>query len=386
MSFFMLVFKSAFRNRLRSILTSVGVAIAIIAFLFLRTFIAEWGRGADAAAADRLVVRNKISIIFPLPMSYYTKVKNTPGVTDATYANWFGGVYKDERNFFAQFAVDAETYMKVYPEILIPEDQRQAWLNDRTGCVIGEDLAAKYNWKIGDQIPIQGTIYPGDWKFTVRAIYKSSNKAIDTKSMAFHWKYLDEAMPDARKNQLGIIILRVADPGRGTQVGQSIDQMFQNSLAETRTESEKAFQLAFLSMVSTILLAISVISLVVLVILMLILGNTMAMATRERTVEYAVLRAIGFRPGHVVTMVIGEGLVIAAVGVLLGVAMAPPIMKFFAQQFEKSLGSFFSVFELDPKLVGIATGVALLLGMVAAGIPAWRAGRMKLVDALRRVE
>lgn len=386
MSFLLLVIKSAFRNRLRSSLTAVGVAVAIIAFLFLRTFVTAWNAGADNAAVDRMVVRNKISIIFPMPTAYFAKVQAVKGVTDASWANWFGGVYKDERNFFAKFAVDGESYMKVYPEMLLTPEDKQAWMADRTGVVVGAKLAEKYGWKIGDQIAVGGDIYPGDWKFVVRGIYHSSSKAFDERTLFMHWKYLDEGLPEGRKNQIGVIMIRIAPGASSTEVAATVDKMFDNSPAETRTETEKAFQLAFLSMVSAVLLAIEIVSGVVLVILMLILGNTMAMATRERTTEYAVLRAIGFRPGHIVAMVLGEGLVIAALGAALGLAMTPPILDVTGKALTESVGNFLDNDQLAFGPAAAAVMVALVGGMLAAAVPAWRAGRMKIVDALRRVQ
>ncbi len=384
MAFLLLVMKSAFRNRLRAVLTAFGVALALIAFLFLRTVLAAWTGASEAAAADRLVVRNKISIIFPLPTAYFNKVKNTPGVTDASWANWFGGVYKDPKNFFAKLAVDPESYQRVYPEMQLSPEEMKAWLADRTGCVVGADLADKYGWKIGDQIPIQGDIFPGEWKFTVRGIYHSTSKAFNERAMLFNWKYLNESVPERRKEQLGLIIVRVADRKASTQVSHDIDNMFANSPAETRTETEKAFQLSFLSMVSAILDAIVWVSWVVLVILGLIIGNTMAMSTRERTVEYAVMRAIGFRPGHVVVLVLGEGLVVAGLGAGLAMLMAPSILSGAGKAMTVIMGNAFDMrLGLAPAVLGIAA--SLIAGMIAAAIPAWRAGQQRLVDALRRV-
>jgi putative ABC transport system permease protein len=384
MAFLQLVIKSAFRNRLRTLLTSVGVALAIVAFLFLRTFIAAWYAGVDASSSDRLIVRNKISIIFPLPKPYLEKVRNQPGVADVSWANWFGGIYIDEKNFFAQFAVDPESYYRLYPEYLLSDAEKKAWFSDRSGAVVGDLLAEKYKWKVGDRIVLKGAIFPGDWEFTIRGIYKGRDKATDRQQMHFHWAYLDDRVPEQMKNQVGLILVKVA--GTATEVGPNIDKMFVNSLAETRTESEKQFQLSFVSMMSTVLLAIQIVSLVVLLILILILGNTLAMATRERTTEYAAMRAIGFQPSHIVRMVLGEGFIVALTGVIMGVTLAPPILSFFADIFQKNLGSFLGSFELAPKNVALAISVALAGGMLASAIPAWRAGRMKIVDALRRIE
>ncbi len=309
MSFFLLVFKSAFRNRLRTLLTSVGVAIAVVAFLFLRTLIGAWYAGVENSASDRMMTRNKISIIFELPLSYVDKVRNIVGDKgQVSYENWFGAVYpKDEHGFFANLATDSDVF-KMYPEIVIQPDQWKSYLEDRQGAIVGVHLADKYGWKLGDKITLRGTIYPGDWDFHVRAIYHSTSRAVDESSMWFHWKYFNERLPETRKDHVGLIVTKVNDGAQATAVGQAIDKEFANSPAETRTESEKQFQLEFLSMASALLSAIRIVSYVVLLILMLILANTMAMATRERTTEYAVMRAIGFQSRHIVGMVLGEGL------------------------------------------------------------------------------
>jgi len=385
MELLLLIVRSAFRNRLRTLLTSVGVAVAIVAFLFLRTFISAWYVGVDAASADRLVVRNKIAITFPLPLAYVNKVRAVPGVSDVSYMNWFGGVYLEEKNFFGQFASEVETLLAVYPELVLTPEEKKAWLADRRGCIVGPLLAQKYGFKIGDKIVIKGTIYPGDWEFTVRGIYSSTQKSFDMQTMYFHWAYLNESQPERLKDQVGILLVRVADPSRSTEVASTIDKTFQNSLAETRSESEKSFQLSFISMASAIITAIQIVSGVILVILMLILGNTLAMATRERTTEYATMRAIGFQPHHIVALVIGEGFVVAAVGALLGVVLATPILKWVSAVFAKEVPGFLGEFHLDGKAVLVAVAFSLVGGMVAAALPAYRAGRLKIVDALRRL-
>lgn len=387
MSYFLLIFKSAFRNRLRTLLTSVGVAIAIVAFLFLRTFIGAWYAGVEGSSSDRMIVRNKISITFPLPLNYVDKVRNIVGDKGAvSWENWFGAIYpKDEHGFFATLAADDDIF-KMYPEIVVPPDQWKAYVEDRQGAMIGTHLVEKYGWKIGDRVTLRGTIFPGDWDFNVRAIYDSSARNIDKATLFFHWKYMNEKLEERLKDQVGLIFVRVNNPAESNALTAAIDRNFANSLAETRTESEKAFQLEFLSMASAMVNAIQIVSAVVLVILMLILANTLAMATRERTTEYAVMRAIGFHPRHIVGMVLGEGFVIALVGVLIGVTLATPVIKFFGQLLEKQMGAFLSGFDLRLEPVLLAVGVALVLGMLAAALPAWRAGRLKIVDALRRVE
>jgi putative ABC transport system permease protein len=386
MSLLLLIFKSAFRNRLRTLLTSVGVGIAIVAFLAMRTFISAWYAGVENSSSDRLIARNKISITFPLPLSHVQKIRDLVGDHGAvSYQNWFGGVYpKDEHGFFASLASD-EGVFKLYPEVVVAPDQWEAWMNDRQGAMVGVRLAEKYGWKLGDRVTLRGAIYGGNWDYNVRALYRSTSKAVDESSFYFHWKYLNETNKIV-KDQVGIIVIKINDASQSAAIANTIDKAFASSLAETRTESEKSFQLEFLSMVIGIIYAIQVISFLVLIILMLVLANTMAMATRERTTEYAVMRAIGFQPRHIVGMVLGEGFVVAFVGALLGLGMAIPVITYLGIGLEKKMGGFLGDFSIELKPAMLAVAVSLLLGMLAAALPAWRAGRLKIVDALRRVE
>ena len=385
MSFLVLIFKSAFRNRLRTALTAVGVAFAIIAFVFLRTVISAWNTGMESAAKDRLVISNKTSLTFSLPLSYTNKVKALTGTSDSSWANWFGGIYKNNNNFFAKIAVDAESYLRVYPEIVITPAEREAFMADRSGALVGSDLANKYHFKIGDRIPVEGDIYYGHWEFTVRGIYQSPG-TFDKQQMFFHWKYLNEAMPDTRKDQIGWIVLRISDPSQVASAGRAAEDLFSNSSAPVRAQSEKAFQMSFLSMASTVIAAIQFVSVAVLLILALILGNTLAMATRERTTEYAMMRAVGFQPSHIVRLVIGEGFVISLLGAGVGLLLAPSVIGSFGDAMVKSGASFLPVLTIDRMAMGLAVLAALIGGTVSAGIPAYRASRMRIVDALRKVE
>jgi putative ABC transport system permease protein len=333
-----------------------------------------------------MVTRNKISLTFLLPKAYAEKVRNVQGVADLSWANWFGGYYKDPKRFFAQFAVDADSFLRLYPEFLLSAEELKAFQQDRQGAIVGEQLAEKWGWKVGDRVTLTGTIYRGDWDFNIRGIYKRREKGTDGQQFLFQWKYLDEKgaiTNPAGKDKIGWLVYKVN--GNGAQVATVVDQLFANSLAETRSESEKAFQLSFISMASAMIGAIQVVSFVVLLILILILGNTLAMATRERTTEYAVMRAIGFQPRHVVGMVIAEGFIVAAAGVALGCSLAPPILGFFSGFFQEQIGALRG-FQLSLVNVAFAVGVALAGGMAASAWPAWRAGRMRLVDTLRRVE
>jgi putative ABC transport system permease protein len=384
MKFLALVIKSAFRNQLRTFLTSVGVALTIVAFLFLRTFIAAWYASADGAASDRLVMRNKTAIIFSMPLAYVDKVKKIPDVSGVGYFSWFGGYYKDPKNFFVKFAA-SDSLFDLLHELIVDPAQKQAFKEDKQGVMVGSGLADKFGWKIGDRITITGDLYPGEWEFNVRAIYHSNSRNFDEQYFYFHWSLLDDRMDERRKSNVGMILLKVSDASKSAQVAAAVDQEFANSVCETRTESEKAFLLSFISMSSALVGAIQAISGMILLILGLILANTLAMATRERTSEYATMRAIGFRPRHIVGFVLGESFVIAGSGVLLGVSLATPVLKFFASFFQSRMGAFFGEFALDPRLIVQAAFAAVVAGMLAAALPAWRASRMPIVDALRRV-
>ncbi len=386
MAFYLLALKSAFRNPLRMFLTTVGIAIAIVAFIFLRTIIRAWYAGVEASSSDRLITRNRISLVFPLPLTYLEKIRGVQGVSDVGILNWFGAIYKDEKNFFAQFATDPESLLRLYPEFVLTNEEKQAFIGDRTGCLVGYELQRKYGFKVGDTIVLSGTIYPGEWKFTVRGVYKGAQKLTDTTAMYFHWKYLNEQLPEEQQNRIGIVAVKVNDPNAGPAVGAAIDKLFVNSPYETKTESEKAFQLSFVSMASAILKAISVVSGVILFIMTLIIGNTLAMSTRERINEYAAMRAIGFRPSHILRLVLLEGVVVGVVGIGLGVLAAIPLLQSAADFFQSNLGAFLGAFDLDPMIVALAAGVSLFLTVSAALVPAVRASQENIVAGLRRVE
>src|SRR6202158_2832097 len=313
MNYPLMLLKNAFRNRFRTALTILGMAVAVLAFVFFRTVVDVWNSGVNAAGEDRLVPRRRVSCTMSMPRAYSERIlASTPDVTAVTFANWVGMIYpKDEHSFFANFAVDSEKYLAVYPEIVGPPEQPAAWKAAPAGAIVGEVLAAKYGWKLGDKITLRGTIYAGDWTFNVRALYTTTNRAIDKSSFMFHWKYLNDALPESGRDTIGWFVERVKDPAKGAAVAQAIDKLFESSDAETLTESELAFNRGFLTMYSAIFTALDVVSLVILVIMAMIVGNTIAMGVRERTHEYGVLRAIGFTPGHLMMFIFGESLIVS---------------------------------------------------------------------------
>jgi putative ABC transport system permease protein len=379
-----LVVKNAFRHTLRTTLTVVGIVVAITAFGLLRTIVDAWYAGANASSSARLVTRSAVSLVFPLPLTYAPRLRQVPGVAAVTWANWFGGVYVSERNFFPQFAIDAPSYLEVYPEIVLAADERKAFLADRKGAIAGRKLADKFGWKVGDQIPLRGTIYAGTWNFTLRGIYDGADAATDTSTMFFHWALLNETIKriyPRRGDQTGVFIEELADPQQAAEVSQAIDATFRNSLAETRTETEKAFQLGFVAMADTILVAIQAVSFVVIVIIMAVMANTMAMTARERSAEYATLKTLGFGGGFVAALIFAESIAIALVGGLLGIALTFPLTEAFAA----TVGSFFPAVAVGADTIALQFAAALAVGLVAASLPAWRMARTRIVDGLRAV-
>ena len=378
-----LIIKNSLRHKLRTILTILGISIAVFAFGLLRTVVTAWNAGVEASAADRLITRQAVSFIFPLPLAYRDQIKSIPGVEDVTYANWFQGVYIDKNQFFARLAVDAETIFNVYPEFQLSDEEYQIFLKERNSCIIGQDIAKQYNLKIGDLMTIEGDIYPGDWQFVVRGIYKPRDKTTDGTQMFFHWDYLNERMIEmgsGRTNEVGWYIVKIKDPSQSGEVSEQIDALFKNSRAETKTESERAFQQGFVAASSAILTSINVISFVIIGIIMLVLGNTMIMSARERTREYAVFKTIGFSTKHMVGLILGESLFISAIGGGLGLFLSFPIVQGVSQAIPKGM---FPIFELEPITLIFAVSAVILVGMVASIFPILKALRTSIVDGLR---
>ena len=383
-AFTKLVFKNAFRHKLRSTLTIAGIAIAILAFGLLRTVIAAWYAGVDASAPNRLIVRNSVSFTFPLPLSYKNGIVAVPGVNQVTYALWFGGVYIDERNFFPQFAIDPTTWFDVYPEFRLPPEQKTAFIRERNAAVVGVKVAERYGWKLGDTVRLRGTFFPGDWDFVIRGIYTGANRSTDQTAFMFHWDYLNEQIQKSepgRAGHVGWYVARVGDPEASGAISRAVDQRFQNSLAETKTETEKAFQQGFVAMTGAILSALKVISVVIIGVILAVLSNTMAMTARERLSEYAVLKTLGFGAPHLIFLIAGESLLIALLGGGLGIALMYPA----AGAFGKAMENFLPIFELKSATLFTAAVIAAAVGLVASLFPSWRAVNVKIVEGIRRI-
>lgn len=379
-----LILRNTLRHKLRTLLTVLGLLVAILSFGLLQTVVDAWYSGANNAAPDRLVTRSSVSLMVPLPVHYRDKIRAVDGVRSVAAANWFAGVYQEPKNFFPQFAIDALPYLAMYPEYRIPGDQLRDFLRDRKGAVVGRKLADTYGFRVGDTVPLKGTIFSGNWEFVVRAIYDGATPRTDTSQFFFHWDYLNESARQRspqRADQVGVFVVQVADVARAAEISRAVDAQFANSAAETLTETEQAFQIGFVKQTEAIVIAIRIVSFVVIFIILAVMANTMAMTARERMAEYATLKALGFGPGFLGSLIFGESLAIAAAGAALGVALTFPVADWFARQ----MGTLFPVFEVSTSTVQLQLACAVVVGVAAAVLPALRAARVRIVDGLRAI-
>jgi putative ABC transport system permease protein len=303
------------------------------------------------------------------------------------YANWFGAKdMKNEQDFFASIATDPKALLDVYSEIKTSEAEKQAWFEDRQGALVGDALAKKKGWKVGDKVTLAGTIYPGDWTFNVRGIYTTSTTNVDRSTLWFHWDYLNESLPPRQKDMVGWIVANIKDASTSGRISKEVDAMFENRDLQTLTMSEAALNQSFLGMFAAVLSGIDIVSIVITLIMGLIVGNTIAMGVRERTNEYGVLRAIGFLPSHIARFILAEGLVIGLLGGAIGVVLGYPLVNSgMGRIIEENMGQFFPQFRVQPQMAAFAFGLATLLGLVAAILPARQAAKLQVVEALRRV-
>lgn len=383
MFFLKLVIRNAFRARLRAGLTILGLVIALVAFGLLQTVVRAWYAGVDAASPTRLISRNAISLAFPLPTFYRERIRAVEGVRGVAVSNWFGGQWRDERSFFAQFAVEVPAFFPMYPEFVFDPKEYQDFLRDRSGAAIGRQLANEHGFKVGDRIPIKGTIYPGNWEFTVRAIFDGRDTETVTRQMYFHWELVTERLKQRfprLADRIGVFVIDVDDPDRVAEVAQRIDATFANSLAETLTETEAAFQLSFIAMLESILLIIQGVAYVLIVIILAVAANTMAMTARERLSEYATLKALGFGPPFVARLILAESVLIALIGLVLALLLTP----IAAQAFHAVLPQFARL-DVASSTYWQQIASALAIGVLAALVPMVRSARVKIVDGLRHV-
>ena len=384
--------RNLFRRRGRTILTLCVVAVTVLIFNLLRTVDHGWKVGAEEAAKDRLATRHKVSITMQLPKRYIDDLRDpakVPGIKAATWANWFGA--KDPRErvpFFAGFAADHLSWFDVMDEMQVEPAALEAWKQTNNGAILGDVLAKTFGVKVGDDLTITSDIYPGDWKFRVVGIYTATRKTVDRNSMVFRWDFLNnDPRAEFSKEQIGWVMSRIDDPSKSAQIARAVDKLFDERDDQTTTMSERAFQLSFLGGFSAVLRAFDIVSAVILLIMLLILANTVSMSVRERTHEYGVLRAIGFSPRYVFGFILGEAVLIAVIGGLIGVGLTVLLINnALGPAIEDNMGGFFPYFRTPMAVLGLALAGAVLVGVLSGLVPAIGASRRKVTDALRRID
>ncbi len=379
-----LIIKNVFRHRLRTILTILALAMTMTAFCVLRTLVDAWYLGVESASPNRLVTRNKVSLIYMLPAAYGKRILQVEGVTGIGAGLWYAGVYKDKKNFFAQFAVSGLDYLDLFPEFTVPESERKAFERERRGCIAGRKVVERFGWKIGEVIQLQGTAFPGNLELILKGVYRGLRPNVDESAFFFHLDYLNETFkkttPDLA-DKVGWYMVRIKDPAHAAQVSGDIDRLFESSLAETLTETEKAFQMGFVTMTEAIVAAITVISFAVILIMLLVLANTMAMTARERTSEYAVFKALGFGPWFVYFLIAGESMAISLMGGILGIILCFP----GAEILHRELQNFLPVMHVHGSTVILAALASVIMGFLAGLPPTARIVSMPVADALRHM-
>ena len=379
------------RNKTRVGLTILGVSLAVLFFIIIRTVLWSWEMGSEVAAKDRIATRHKVTFVMTLPVRYATDIREAftgKGIKQTTWLNWFGAKDpRDEKNFFANFAVDHKTFLEVYDEVAIAPDAKERWFGDPQGALVGANLAKKLKVKEGDKVTLLGSIYPGNWEFRVSGIYTSKAKSFDESSFIFRWDYLNNSpnLAKVQKDQIGWMVSRTSDAARSAEMSRAIDKLFEDSDIQTLSQSERELNTSFLGMFSAILKVLNIGSMVIVLILMLILGNTIAMGVRERTYEYGVMRALGFQPKHIVTSIIGEAMLIGVLGGALGVVFGYGVVSGLSRWITENLGGLFPYFELNLVSAVVAFGLGVIGGVIASVIPAYQASKLQVVNALRRV-
>jgi putative ABC transport system permease protein len=386
MKYFHLVWRNLWRRKLRTFFTLAAALFTFALFGVLVAVYGAFGMGVNVVGADRLVVIHKVSLIMPLPVSYQDRIATVPGVTAVTHMNWFGGVYKEPKNFFAQMAVDTPTFFNLYPEYVVPPAQMKAWNADRAGAIAGRDLAERFGWKVGDKIPILGTIYGKKdgtrlWTFNLDGLYDAEKKGVDTTQFFFHYEYLKEAASRGA-DLVGWYTIRIADANRAAEISKRVDALFANSFYETKTSTEKAFAQGFANQIGNIGLIVRYVLSAVLFGMLLVIGNTMAQSVRERTNELAVLKTLGYGNGLVLFLVIAESCLLAVCGAALGLLFSWGVLTPLVGTMLKQ---FLPVFFIPAWGILLGLAVALTLGLITGLVPGIQAMRLRIVDALRKV-
>jgi putative ABC transport system permease protein len=385
MKFLPLIWSNLKRKKLRTLLTILSILIAFVLFGFLAAIREALTGGVQVAGVDRLIVRHKVSIIQLLPESYKQRMERIPGVALATHQTWFGGKYQDSHNFFMQCPVVPDEFLSMHPEFILPADQKAAWLQTRTGAIVGRKSAQLFGWKIGDKVPIQSPIWAKSdrshtWEFDIVGIYDGKEKNTDVSSLFFRYDYFDESRAKAAQGQVGWYTIRIKDPARAPEIAKQVDLEFENSSYETKAEPEGAFAQSWAKQIGNITLIVASILGAVFFTVLLVTGNTMAQAVRERTGELGVLKAIGFTNVQVLALVLIESCFVAVLGGLLGLGLAWMMISR-----GDPTGGMLPLFYFPPQEIVIGAVISLALGIVTGILPALEAMRLRVADALRRM-
>ena len=381
MKYLHLVWAGLFRKKARTVLTLLSVMVAFLLFGLLQSVNEAFSAGAEQAQADRLITNSRYSIIEMLPISYLPQIESVPGVKEVAFASWFGGSYQDRPAQFGVFPVQPERYLRAVPEIVLPPEQLERWRETRDGAIVGRSLAERYGWQVGDRVTLVADIWPqrdgnNDWNFEIAGIYASPDAEQNEGALLFQWDYFDEARQFGR-GTVGWFIVQVEDPALAEDIAQSIDARFANSTSETKTQTEKAFAQGFARQFGDIGLIVTSILGAVFFTILVLTGNTMAQAVRERIPELAILKTLGFSDRAVLGLVVTEALVLILLGGLLGLALAAGALAALS-----SALAGFGVQGISASVVVTGVIVMLALGLAVGLPPAWRAMRLKVVDAL----
>ncbi len=381
MKFFPLVWANLTRHKRRTVLTTLSVALALFLFASLRSVVTTLRAGAEVGSESRMIVQSAKAIVFFLPMSYRERLLAVQGVSAVTWADWFGGVYQDPKNFFAQFAVDPESYLDLYTsDVDLPPDQRAAFIHERTAAVVGKHLLDKFGWKLGQNVTLKGTIFQGDWTFTIRGVYRAKDPAFGEDVLLFHYDMLYERY--SRFVQPGWYVLQLRDPALAPQVAAVVDSMFKNSSDPTKTGTERAFNANFVTMWGNVSFLMNSIGMAVVFAILLVAANSMMLSARERTNEVGILKTVGFSDRLLFGLVMAEASTIALVGAVLGLGGAKAL--YHPSGF--SAMGFLPGFDVTTGTLAMGFGIAVLLALTSGLVPAWNAARLSAVQALRHVE
>ena len=384
MKFLPLIWANLRRKKLRTLLTLLSILVAFLLFGYLCAIKQALNAGVSIAGADRLVVRHKVSLIQSLPETYKARMEKIPGIALATHLTWFGGIYQDPRNFFAQMPVVPEEFLAMYPEFILSPEAKKRWLETRTGAIVGRKSAERFGWKVGDRVPIRSTIWARKggsqvWEFDIAGIFDGREKAVDTTPLYFRYDYFEEARAFG-SGQVGWYLIRVKDPAQSAEIAGKVDEEFANSAAETKTETEGAFVQAFAKQVGDIALITAAILGAVFFTILLVAGNTMTQSVRERTGELGALKAIGFTNRRVLALVLAESCLLAGLGGALGLGLATVLISR-----GDPTGSLLPTFHLPARDLLTGCVFVLGLGLATGALPALQAMRLSVADALRRM-